>query len=55
MNTHTEVIDGYFGLPQGPGLGVTLDLDEVQRHPRKHIFFNLYDDNWHRRQATVEE
>jgi galactonate dehydratase len=50
-----EVIDGYFGLPQGPGLGVTLDLDEVQRHPRKHIFFNLYDDNWHRRQATVEE
>src|SRR6478752_2424379 len=36
-----EVTDGYFGLPQGPGLGVTLDLDEVQRHPRKHIFFNL--------------
>jgi len=54
-----KVIDGYFGLPQGPGLGVTLDLDEVQHHPRKHIFFNpyddnWYDDNWHRRQATVE-
>ena len=50
-----EVIDGYFALPHGPGLGVSLDLDEVERHPRKHIFFNLYDESWHRRQATVEE
>ncbi len=50
-----EVIDGYFGLPHGPGLGVTLDLNEVQRHPRERIFFNLYDESWHRRQATVGE
>ena len=44
-----EVTDGYFGLPQGPGLGVTLDLDAVAAHPRQHVFFNLYDDDWHRR------
>jgi galactonate dehydratase len=44
-----EVTDGYFDLPQGPGLGVTLDLDAVEAHPRKHVFFNLYDDDWHRR------
>ncbi len=44
-----EVIDGHFGLPQGPGLGVTLDLDAVEAHPRQHVFFNLYDDDWHRR------
>jgi galactonate dehydratase len=44
-----EVTDGYFDLPQGPGLGVTLDLDAVQAHPRKHVFFNLYDEDWHRR------
>jgi len=24
-------------------------------YPRKHIFFELYDESWHRRQATVEE
>lgn len=53
-----EVTDGYFGLPQGPGLGVTLDLDAVQAHPRKHVFFNLYDEDWHRRlgsKAASEE
>jgi galactonate dehydratase len=44
-----EVIDGHFGLPQGPGLGVTLDLDAVAAHPRQHVFFNLYDEDWHRR------
>jgi galactonate dehydratase len=53
-----EVTDGYFGLPQGPGLGVTLDLDAVAAHPRQHVFFNLYDDDWHRRlgsKAASEE
>jgi galactonate dehydratase len=49
-----EVVDGYFALPEGPGLGVTLDLDEVERHPRKHVFFNLYDEDWHKRQTIKE-
>jgi galactonate dehydratase len=44
-----EVADGHFGLPQGPGLGVTLDLAAVEAHPRQHVFFNLYDEDWHRR------
>ena len=44
-----EVTDGHFGLPQGPGLGVTLDLDAVEAHPRQHVFLNLYDEDWHRR------
>ena len=46
-----EVIDGYFALPQGPGLGVTLDLEAVKAHPRQQVFFNLFAENWHRRQA----
>jgi galactonate dehydratase len=50
-----EVTDGHFGLPEGPGLGVSLDLDQVERHPRQHVFFNLYAEDWHKRQATVEE
>lgn len=47
-----EVVDGYFALPEGPGLGVTLDLDVLEEHPRKHIYFSLYDENWHRRQVA---
>jgi galactonate dehydratase len=47
-----EVVDGYFALPQGPGLGVKLDLDAIERHPRQHVFFNLYAEDWHRRQVA---
>lgn len=47
-----EVTDGYFALPQGPGLGVTLNLDVLEQHPRQHVFFNLYDEDWHRRQVV---
>ena len=47
-----EVVDGYFALPQGPGLGVKLDEAVIQEHPRQRIFFNLFAENWHRRQAV---
>jgi galactonate dehydratase len=46
-----EVVDGYFALPQGPGLGVKLDEAVISAHPRERIFFNLFAENWHRRQA----
>ncbi|GHO64535.1 dehydratase [Ktedonobacter sp. SOSP1-52] len=46
-----EVIDGYFALPQGRGLGVTLDEEAVAQHPRQEVFFDLFADNWQRRQA----
>lgn len=50
-----EVIDGYFALPQGPGLGITLNEEAVQAHPRQNVFFNLFAENWHRRQALRPE
>lgn len=46
-----DVVDGYFALPQGPGLGVTLNEDVLKEHPQQKIFFNLFAENWHRRQA----
>lgn len=47
-----EVVDGYFALPQGPGLGVTLDEDVIRAHPRQRIHFNLFAEDWHKRQAV---
>jgi galactonate dehydratase len=47
-----EVIDGYFALPQGPGLGVTLNEDVLLAHPRQNVYFNLFVDDWHKRQAV---
>lgn len=50
-----EVVDGYFALPQGPGLGITLDDAVIREHPQEKIFFNLFAENWHRRQAQRAE
>jgi galactonate dehydratase len=44
-----EVVDGYFALPSGPGLGVTFDPAACERFPRQRIHFNLFEDDWHRR------
>ncbi len=46
-----EVVDGFFPLPSGPGLGVQLDHSVLEQHPRRRVFFNLFAENWHRRQA----
>jgi galactonate dehydratase len=46
-----QVVDGYFELPQGPGLGVTLDEDVIAEHPRTQVRFDLFEDDWQFRQA----
>jgi galactonate dehydratase len=46
-----EVRDGFFGLPQGEGLGVTLDEDVVLGHPQRDLHFHLFEEDWHLRQA----
>lgn len=49
-----EIEDGYFALPSGPGLGVTLDEDVVAANPRRRVHFNLFAEDWHRRSAEIE-
>ena len=49
---YPEVKDGYFPLPGGPGLGVTLNEDFIREHPMKPEGFNLFRENWHRRQTA---
>ena len=48
-----EVIDGYFHLPETPGLGIRLDEDVIAAHPHQPGHFNLWATDWHRRQAHV--
>lgn len=47
------VEDGYFPLPSGPGLGVTLDETVVAKHPAQSIHFNLFKEGWHKRDARM--
>ena len=46
---YPEVVDGYFSLPEGPGLGVTLNEDFINAHPRRQVHFDLYKEDWHKR------
>ena len=46
-----EVLDGYFSLPTGPGLGVTVNEAAIREHPRQNIHFNLFTEGWHKRKA----
>jgi galactonate dehydratase len=49
-----EVIDGYFALPEGPGLGVTCHEDVIAAYPRRQTHFNLFADDWHKRKADSQ-
>lgn len=44
-----KVVDGYFSLPQGPGLGVTLDEEVIAANPRQKVHLNLFAEDWHKR------
>jgi galactonate dehydratase len=46
-----EVEDGCFALPNGPGLGITLDEDVIRAHPRQLAHFDLFADDWHKRKT----
>lgn len=43
------VVDGYFALPSGPGLGVELNEEVIAANPRVGIHFNLFEEDWHKR------
>jgi len=48
-----EIVDGYFPLPAGPGLGVRLNEDVIRANPQQSIHFNLFTADWHKRQART--
>lgn len=47
-----EVVDGYFALPDKPGLGVELNEALFAEHPYVEGHFDLFKDEWHRREKN---
>jgi galactonate dehydratase len=43
--------DGCVPLPSGPGLGVEVDEAVLAVHPARKVFFNLYSDDWQKRNS----
>jgi galactonate dehydratase len=51
VDHYPEVVDGYFSLPERPGLGITLNEEFIAEHPRERVHFDLFSEDWHKRQA----
>jgi galactonate dehydratase len=42
-------VDGCFPLPEKPGLGIELNEDVIKAHPYQEKFFNMWEEDWHKR------
>ncbi|KMS83078.1 mandelate racemase/muconate lactonizing enzyme family protein [Prauserella rugosa] len=47
-----QVVDGYFALPDEPGLGVELDTDAAAEFPQQRAHFDLWAEGWEKRDPT---
>jgi galactonate dehydratase len=54
VDQYPEVVDGYFSLPERPGLGLSLNEEFIAAHPRQKVHFDLYKDDWHKRKAQTQ-
>lgn len=46
------MVDGYFELPKGPGLGVELDVDAAAEFPQQQARFDLWAEGWEKRDPS---
>jgi len=46
---YVDPVDGCFGVPERPGLGVRLNHDVCARHPRTGGRIRLFEEGWERR------
>jgi len=53
--THpVEVINGYVEIPERPGLGTDLNLEEIQKHPyHPENYLSLFKPGWERRRGSA--
>ncbi len=55
LTAFPRLVDGYFELPDGPGLGADLNLDEVRRHPyHESPDISLFDGDWQFRRTKMQ-
>jgi galactonate dehydratase len=52
LTSHAEVIDGRIQIPDLPGLGVDLNMKEIEKHPyQRSNFLPLFAPGWERREG----
>lgn len=51
VQNHVEVKDGYIEIPERPGLGIDLNIEEIAKHPyQQENYLPLFKPGWERRQ-----
>jgi len=51
---HVEVVNGYIEVPERPGLGVDLNLEEIRKHPyHQENYLPLFKPGWERRERQA--
>ncbi len=52
MTGGVEVKDGYIEIPERPGLGIDLNIEEIRKHPyRPEHYLPLFKPGWERREV----
>lgn len=55
VDVSTEVVDGYIEIPDRPGLGLALDLEECAKHPYEPTcFLPLFKSGWEKRESNLK-
>ena len=51
-----EVVDGYIDVPDRPGLGADLNMEEIRKHPyRQENYLPLFKPGWEKRQRQAAD
>lgn len=52
---HSPICEnGYISLPQRPGLGIDINMEELRKHPYSPTEINLFEFDWHKRREPSE-
>ena len=56
VTNHIEVVNGYIEVPERPGLGVDLNVEEIHKHPyRQENYLPLFKPGWERRERQAAD
>jgi len=56
VTNHVEVVNGYIEVPERPGLGVDLNIEEIRKHPyQQENYLPLFKPGWERRERQAAD
>ena len=56
ITNHVEVVNGYIEVPERPGLGIDLNIEEIRKHPyQQENYLPLFKPGWERRERQAAD